>query len=56
MSTEGKRKQPLTAYNVFILIFIGLGSVSYGYAAAIIGQTLGMWSCDGNHLSFSSQC
>jgi hypothetical protein len=43
MGTEEVRKQPLTAYNVFILIFIGLGSVSYGYAAAIIGQTLGVW-------------
>jgi hypothetical protein len=35
-------KRGLTAYNVFILVFVGLGSMSYGYAASIIGTTLGM--------------
>ena len=31
----------INAYCVGILIFIGLGSVTYGYTAAIIGTTLG---------------
>jgi MFS family permease len=37
---EGRR-QKITPYNVFILMFIGLGSMTYGYTASIIGTTLG---------------
>lgn len=35
----GKKK--ITAYNVLILMFVGLGSMTYGYTASIIGTTLG---------------
>lgn len=35
----GGRK--ITPYNVFILMFVGLGSMTYGYTASIIGTTLG---------------
>ncbi|KAF2742385.1 MFS transporter [Sporormia fimetaria CBS 119925] len=31
----------INAFNVLILIFVGLGSMSYGYTASIIGTTLG---------------
>jgi len=34
-------QQRINAYNVFILFFVGLGSVSYGCAASVIGITLG---------------
>ncbi|KAF2642444.1 MFS transporter [Massarina eburnea CBS 473.64] len=34
-------RQRINAYNVFILLFVGLGSVTYGYTASIIGTTLG---------------
>ncbi|CAO2648550.1 Nn.00g078170.m01.CDS01 [Neocucurbitaria sp. VM-36] len=34
-------RQRINAFNVFILIFVGLGSMSYGYTAAVIGTTLG---------------
>lgn len=37
----GGRK--ITPYNVFILMFVGLGSMTYGYTASIIGTTLGIW-------------
>lgn len=40
---EGRR-QKITPYNIFILIFVGLGSLTYGYTASIIGTTLGMFS------------
>lgn len=40
-SHKGTKKQKLTLYNVFILMFIGLGSLTYGYTASIIGTTLG---------------
>ncbi|KAF1807807.1 MFS transporter, partial [Eremomyces bilateralis CBS 781.70] len=36
----GKRKR-INAYIVFILIFVGFGSMTYGYTASIIGTTLG---------------
>lgn len=35
----GRKK--LSAYNVWMLVFVSLGSVSYGYTASIIGTTLG---------------
>lgn len=35
-------KQGLNPYNVLVLCFLGLGSVTYGYTASIIGTTLGM--------------
>lgn len=35
----GRKK--LNAYNVWMLVFVSLGSVSYGYTASIIGTTLG---------------
>jgi len=36
---EGRKK--LNAYNVWMLVFVSLGSVTYGYTASIIGTTLG---------------
>ncbi|KIW14757.1 hypothetical protein PV08_07542 [Exophiala spinifera] len=38
---EGVKKQKINAYNVLLLCFIGLGSMTYGYTASIIGTTLG---------------
>ncbi|OAP58544.1 hypothetical protein AYL99_07634 [Fonsecaea erecta] len=38
---EGVKKQKINAYNVLLLCFIGLGSLTYGYTASIIGTTLG---------------
>ena len=35
-------KQGLNPYNVLVLCFLGLGSITYGYTASIIGTTLGM--------------
>ncbi|ORY03954.1 MFS transporter [Clohesyomyces aquaticus] len=40
-SAHGVRKQHINAFNVLILCFVGLGSMSYGYTASIIGTTLG---------------
>lgn len=34
-------RKRLNAYNVWMLVFVSLGSVSYGYTASIIGTTLG---------------
>ncbi|KAK5069876.1 hypothetical protein LTR64_007942 [Lithohypha guttulata] len=34
-------KQGLNPYNVLVLCFLGLGSLTYGYTASIIGTTLG---------------
>lgn len=34
-------RQRINAFNVFILIFVGFGSMTYGYTAAVIGTTLG---------------
>ncbi|KIW77784.1 hypothetical protein Z517_07617 [Fonsecaea pedrosoi CBS 271.37] len=36
-----RAKKTLTLYNVAILCYVGLGSASYGYAAAVIGNTVG---------------
>jgi MFS family permease len=41
MATPGKRKGRVNTFNVLILLFVGLGSMSYGYTASIIGTTLG---------------
>jgi hypothetical protein len=41
MAIDVRGKKKITPYNVFILMFIGLGSMSYGYTASIIGTTLG---------------
>jgi hypothetical protein len=38
---EGVKRQRINAHNVLILCFIGLGSMTYGYTASIIGTTLG---------------
>ncbi|KAF2491009.1 MFS transporter [Lophium mytilinum] len=35
------RKQRINAFQVLILCFVGLGSMTYGYTASIIGTTLG---------------
>lgn len=43
-SATFEKRQRINAYNVFILLFVGLGSMSYGYAAAVIGLTLGLFS------------
>lgn len=40
---DGSKKK-LTLYNIFILMFVALGSVTYGYTASIIGTTLGLLS------------
>lgn len=40
-SSDGVRKQRINAFNVLILCFVSLGSMSYGYTASIIGTTLG---------------
>ena len=34
-------KQGLNAYNVLVLVVLGIGSLTYGYTASIIGTTLG---------------
>jgi MFS family permease len=39
MAAIGRKK--ITPYNIFILMFVGLGSMTYGYTASIIGTTLG---------------
>jgi len=36
------KRQKVNAYNVFVLLFLGFGSVTYGYTASIIGTTLGL--------------
>ncbi|KAF2677245.1 MFS transporter [Lentithecium fluviatile CBS 122367] len=35
------KKQRINAFTVLILIFVGFGSMTYGYTASIIGTTLG---------------
>jgi urea transporter len=35
------KRQKLNAYTLFILCTLGLGSLTYGYTASIIGTTLG---------------
>ncbi|KAH7084273.1 MFS transporter [Paraphoma chrysanthemicola] len=34
-------RQRINVFNVLILIFVGFGSMTYGYTAAVIGNTLG---------------
>ncbi|KAK4569539.1 hypothetical protein LTR86_003302 [Recurvomyces mirabilis] len=34
-------RQKLNAYTFFVLCMLGIGSISYGYSASIIGTTLG---------------
>jgi hypothetical protein len=41
MAHKDGRKRKLTPYNIFILMFVALGSMTYGYTASIIGTTLG---------------
>jgi hypothetical protein len=52
---DGKR-QRINAYNVFILLFVGLGSLSYGYSAAVIGITLGIYSLQRSKHYFCWKC
>jgi hypothetical protein len=33
-------RKKINAFNILILFFVGLGSMSYGYTASVIGQTL----------------
>ncbi|KAF2117727.1 MFS transporter [Lophiotrema nucula] len=40
-SIHGVRRQRINTFNVLILCFVGLGSMTYGYTASIIGTTLG---------------
>lgn len=35
------RRAAFNAYNVLVLIFLCLGSMTYGYSASVIGSTLG---------------
>lgn len=37
---QGKRQ--FRAYNVMVVFAMGLGSISMGYSASVIGTTLGM--------------
>ena len=41
----------ITPYNIFILMFVGLGSITYGYTASIIGTTLGKITWISTHIS-----
>jgi MFS family permease len=41
MTIPGERSGNVNTFNVLILLFVGLGSMSYGYTASIIGTTLG---------------
>lgn len=48
-------KQGLNPYNVLVLCFLGLGSMTYGYTASIIGTTLGEYiSFHGGHRRLTS--
>lgn len=42
------KSQGINAYNILVLCCLGLGSLTYGYTASIIGTTLGpsslLWS------------
>jgi hypothetical protein len=42
---EGRvlHRQKLNGYVLYVLCMLGLGSISYGYNASIIGTTLGLW-------------
>ena len=42
IATDPDKKQTLNAFNILVLIFVGLGSVSYGYTASVIGITIGL--------------
>lgn len=55
MAHKSGKRQKVTLHNVFILMFIGLGSMTYGYTASIIATTLGKPTCaiicsPGSHL------
>ncbi|RDW74860.1 hypothetical protein BP6252_06002 [Coleophoma cylindrospora] len=41
MGTNIDKGGVINLYNIFILFFVGLGSMSYGYAASVISITLG---------------
>ncbi|KIW49678.1 hypothetical protein PV05_11332 [Exophiala xenobiotica] len=41
MHREGIKRNKINPYNILILCFLGLGSMTYGYTASIIGTTLG---------------
>ncbi|KAF2710650.1 MFS transporter [Pleomassaria siparia CBS 279.74] len=40
-SINNVKRANINAFNVFILCFVGLGSMTYGYTASIIGTTIG---------------
>jgi hypothetical protein len=44
MTTHGAStvRQKINTFNILCLLFVGLGSMTYGYTASIIGTTLGM--------------
>ena len=42
MAQKIDKNQKINLFNVLILIFVGLGSMTYGYSAAVIGITLGV--------------
>jgi hypothetical protein len=44
-----QEKRGINAYNILTLIFVGLGSMSYGYTSSIIGTTLGMIPLRNSH-------
>lgn len=41
MDVTPKAKPKVTWYNLLLLLYVGFGSISYGYSAAVIGITLG---------------
>lgn len=41
VTSDSQFKQGLNPYNILVLCFLGLGSITYGYTASIIGTTLG---------------
>lgn len=48
---EGSGRR-INAYNVWMLLFVSIGSMVYGYTASIIGSTLGA----SNFTSFTASC
>ena len=41
LSRRSNRDQKFNVYNIFLLCFMGLGSMTYGYTASVIGTTSG---------------
>jgi hypothetical protein len=46
------RKRQFQIYNIFMVVAMGFGSMSYGYSASIIATTLGMQQISGSRSLF----